>query len=159
MAFRRKTAALGKALTTDEALFKLEQFCAFRDRSPKEVREKLAELGMKGDAADQLFDVLAKEGFFDEARFAQAYVNGKFRANQWGRVRIRMELRMRDIQPDVIEQALGSIDEDEYTRTLQHLLERKRQELDRRADDHARDKTAASLIRAGFEPELVFRYL
>jgi SOS response regulatory protein OraA/RecX len=77
--------------------------------------------------------------------------------NHWGRVRIRMELKMRDIDPALIAQALDAIDEGEYLRVLQQLLDKKRRQYE--GDPQAREKTAAALIRTGFEPELVFRYL
>lgn len=149
-----KSRVLSKPLTTDEALAKLEYFCAYRERCPKEVRTKLSELGMRGEAAEQIYNVLLEDGFFNEERFAMAFAGGKFRVNHWGRVRIRMELRMRNIAPDLVEQALASIDEDAYTSLLQDLLAKKR--LYYEGQDQARDKTAAALIRAGFEPELVF---
>ena len=155
MPFQRKR--LEKPLTPDEAILKLESFCAYRERCPKEVRARLKELGMRGDDADQIFEVLQEDGFFNEERFALAYAGGKFRINHWGRVRIRMELRMRDIAPDIIEQALNSIDEAEYLNLLLLLLEKKRQHYS--GDEHVREKTASALIRAGFEPEHVFRHL
>lgn len=157
MAFRNKPRNSGKPLTPDEALAKLEHFCAYRERCPKEVRAKLAELGLHGTDAEQIFEVLREDGFFNEERFALAFAGGKFRVNHWGRVRIRLELRTRDIAPDVIQQALDSIDEQEYLKLIKQLLEKKRRQYD--GDEHAREKSAASLIRAGFEQELVFRYL
>ena len=117
----------------------------------------MAELGVGGKDAAQIFEVLQEDGFFNEARFAMAYAGGKFRINHWGRIRIRQELKMRDIAPDLIQQALDSIDEAEYLKLLQQLLEKKRSQY--KDDDRAREKTAASLIRSGFEPELVFQYL
>lgn len=157
MAFRNKPRNSGKPLTPDEALAKLEHFCAYRERCPKEVRAKLAELGLKGGDAEQIFEVLREDGFFNEERFALAFAGGKFRVNHWGRVRIRLELRTRDIAPDVIQRALDSIDEQEYLKLIKQLLEKKRRQYE--GDEHAREKSAASLIRAGFEQELVFRYL
>lgn len=157
MAFRNKPRNSGKPLTPDEALTKLEHFCAYRERCPKEVRAKLAELGLKGGDAEQIFEVLREDGFFNEERFALAFAGGKFRVNHWGRVRIRLELRTRDIAPDVIQRALDSIDEQEYLKLIKQLLEKKRRQYE--GDEHAREKSAASLIRAGFEQELVFRYL
>ncbi|MBX2890961.1 MAG: RecX family transcriptional regulator [Saprospiraceae bacterium] len=151
------TRRSNRPLTPDEALAKMEHFCAYRERCPKEVRAKLAELGMKGADAAQILEVLSEDGFFDEERFALAYAGGKFRMNHWGRVRIRQELRMRDINESVIRRALGSIDEQEYLKLLNQLVEKKSRQY--AGDGHAREKTAASLIRAGFEPELVFRYL
>ncbi len=152
-----KTKRPDKLLTPDEALAKLEHFCAYRERCPKEVRAKLAELGVSGQDAVQIFEVLEGDGFFNEARFATAYAGGKFRMNHWGRVRIRLELRLRDIAPHLIQEALDSIDEGEYVKLLRQLLEKKRNQY--KDDEQMRAKTAASLIRSGFEPELVFQYL
>lgn len=146
-----------KPLTTDEALAKLEYFCAYRERCPKEVRTKLSELGVRGEQAEQIFEVLQTDGFFNEERFAMAYAGGKFRINHWGRIRIRIELRMRNIAGDLIEKAIDSIDETAYMELLRQLLEKKREYYE--GQEQARDKTAAALIRAGFEPELVFRML
>lgn len=146
-----------KSLTPDEALAKMEHFCAYRERCPKEVRAKLAELGLRGAEAEQIFEVLHEDNFFNEERFALAFAGGKFRINHWGRVRIRLELRMRDISPTVVQQALDSIEAAEYLKLLKQLLEKKRRQYE--GDEHGREKTAAALIRAGFEPELVFQYL
>jgi regulatory protein len=144
-------------ITPDEALQKLERFCAYSERCPKEVRSKLSEFGLTQDDAEQIFKVLQEDKFFNEERFALAFAGGKFRYNNWGRVRIRQELRMRDISPALVNQALDSIDQTEYENLLQKLLDKKRQQYAK--DGNAREKTAASLIRAGFEMELVFRFL
>jgi regulatory protein len=160
MGFQRKKRPAGSAPpSTDEVLLRLEQFCAFRERSPKEVRDRLAELGLNEETAEQIYASLLSDKFFDEERFARAFAYGKFRSNHWGKVRIRQELRMRDIDPEIIRLALDEIGEEEYTGLLRQLLEKRRRELDQRADDNARQKTAAAMIRAGFEPDLVFRYL
>ena len=152
-----KSKRTDKTLSPDEAMMRMENFCAYRERCPKEVRTKLTELGMRGQDAAQIFEVLRDDGFFNEERFALAFASGKFRMNHWGRVRIRMELKMRDIDPALIAQALDAIDEGEYLRVLQQLLDKKRRQYE--GDPQSREKTAAALIRTGFEPELVFRYL
>jgi regulatory protein len=144
-------------LTPDEILSKLEHFCAYRERCPKEVRAKMAELGARGEIADQIYTVLETDGFFNEARFAQAFAGGKFRINHWGRVRIRIELRMRGIAPNLIRDALATINENEYIQVLQQLLDQKRAYY--AETDNAREKTIAALMRAGFEQDLIFMYL
>ena len=146
-------------LTPDEALRKLESFCAYRDRTGAEVRTRLTELGVQGETAEQIFKLLHEEGFFDETRFARAYVRGKLNSNHWGRVRIRIELKRKGIDPETIRQVMAEeIDEDEYTALAQRLLAKKR--LSYQGDDPlAAQKATASLIRAGFEPELIFRLI
>lgn len=157
MALNRNKMPQSRPLTPDEALQKMERFCAYRERCPKEVRSKLAEFGLSRADAEQIYQVLEEDKFFNEARFAMAFAGGKFRYNYWGRVRIRQELKMRSISPELIAQALDSIDQEEYEALIQKLLDNKRQKY--AGDDNAREKTAASLIRAGFEMDLVFRFL
>lgn len=154
MAFQKQPA---KPLTTDEALAKMENYCAYRERCPQEVHRKMAELGLEGETAEQIWQVLMGEGFVNEERFARAFAGGKFRVNHWGRVRIRLELRQRAIASELILQALETIDETEYLTVLQDILEKKRRQY--RSDPNARAKIAAALIRSGFEPELVFQNL
>lgn len=155
--FSKNRTAPDAPLTPDEALAKMETFCAYRERCPWEVRQKLRELGMAGETADQIYGVLEADGFFNEARFAEAYAGGKFRVNQWGRVRIRLELQQRHIAPHLIRQALESIDEEAYLTVLKALIDKRRPASGAGAREKA--KIAAAIIRAGYEPELVFRYL
>ncbi len=144
-------------LTPAEALPRLEGFCAYRERAPREVTDKIRELGLRGAEAEQLFDVLADDGFFSEERFARAFAGGKFRQNYWGRVRIRLELQQRGISPKMIAEALAEATPDEaYHAVFQKLMEKKRAELERLGAENAREKLAAYLIRTGFEPDLVF---
>ena len=64
---------------------------------------------------------------------------------------------MRDIPVQIIHQALDSIEIEEYEGLLMKLIEKKWTQF--AEDDRQRDKTAAALIRSGFEPELVFKNL
>ena len=154
----RYSPKLKSDLTPDEILQRAEQFCAFRERSPQEVRDKLKSLGARGAVAEQIYSVLEGDGYFNEVRFAELFAGGKFRVNRWGRVRIRQALYKHRLSETVIENALEAvIDEQQYLAVLQHLADQKRAQLG--DDPQARQKTAAYLIRAGYEPELVFSYL
>mgnify|MGYP002625367609 CR=1 FL=1 len=148
-----------KELTPDQALAKMEHYCGYRERCPQEVRQKMARLGVKGETAEQIYRVLEGEGYINEARFARAFASGKFRVNRWGRIRIRLELQRRAIAPGLIEAALAEIDEQEYFNVLQELLAKKLKQYRAGKDPLANRKAAAALIRAGFEPELVFQRL
>jgi regulatory protein len=152
--FKKKLLPKDKVFTVDEVLMKTESFCAYRERCPKEVRARIAELGMRGNDAEQIYQSLEADGYFKESRFATAYAGGKFRMNHWGKIRIKMELRMRDIDPNIIEEALDSIDEETYLETLDLLIAKKKEHY--KNDEQPRLKAAAALIRVGFEPDLVF---
>jgi regulatory protein len=144
-------------LTADEILAKLEHFCAYRDRCSKEVKQKLKELGASAADGAQILQVLEGDGFYDDARFAQAYAGGKFRINHWGKNRIRIELRMRDIAPAHINAALDAIEEADYLQVLEQLVDKKKVLYE--GDPQIREKIIGALMRVGFEFDLIFRYL
>ena len=146
-----------KEHTSDELLAKLEHFCAYRERSPAEVRRKLTDLGANAEQADQIFHLLEDEGFFNARRFAEAFAGGKLRSNHWGRVRIRMGLRAHQLDEKLVEHVLAELNEAEYTRIFLSVLEKKRRQLD--GDPALRPKLIAYLLKAGFENDLIFAYL
>jgi regulatory protein len=128
----------------------MENFCAYRERCPKEVKAKLIELGAKKQDFEQIYEVLQKDNFFNEQRFALAFAGGKFRINHWGKVRIKMELQKREISATFIQEALHSIDEKEYRALIRDLLKKKLVHLN--GDPFTiGQKAMASMSRAGFE--------
>lgn len=143
-----------KALTPDKVLERMERYCAYQERCPSEVAAKLREFGLPAAETAQIYQLLEDEGFFDEKRFAESFVRGKFRSNRWGRIRIRLELQRKSVNPQWIEEAIAGIDEQEYVQAIDSAIAR-RQPI----DATTRAKTAAALIRAGFEPSLVFERL
>ncbi|MEZ4941045.1 MAG: regulatory protein RecX [Saprospiraceae bacterium] len=159
MAYFSKRKGSAKALTPDEALVKMENYCAYRERCWQEVDQKMKTLGVSAEIAGEIRHALQEQGYVDDARFARAFAGGKFRVNRWGRVRIRLELQRRRITSGLIESALEDIDEQEYRSVLQERLVKKLEQYQAAADSQGRTKAAAALIRSGFEPELVFLYL
>jgi SOS response regulatory protein OraA/RecX len=66
-----------------------------------------------------------------------------------------MELKMRNLEPELIENAIDMLDQEEYEATVKSLLKKKLKQWE--GDPLARQKAAASVIRAGFEMDLVFK--
>jgi regulatory protein len=150
MEFKKKTFV--KPITPTIALQKLQSFCGYQERSLSEVKTKLKDLGMFGDAADAIIEKLMADNFLNEERFALAYARGKFRIKSWGKIRIRLELQMRKVPDNLIKKAMNEIDtEGTYLETLEKLLKYKLAET-----DGDREKAANYALRRGFESDLVF---
>ncbi|MDX2284576.1 MAG: regulatory protein RecX [Bacteroidia bacterium] len=137
-----------------EILAKLYKFCAYRDRSRSEIVDKLHSLGVAGPEEDLYLEHLAAERFWDEARFAYQYARGKFNQNGWGRTRIRLELRQREVPAALIASEMASaIPEAEYRAAIRKLAAAKLAQLG--DDPQARDKTLRYLLQKGFEWEVL----
>lgn len=145
-----------KKLSPTEAKQKIYRYCAYQERSHKEVRDKLYEYGLYRDEVEELLSVLITEGFLNEERFAKAFAGGKFRMQRWGRIKILNELEARGLTSNCIKIGMKEIEDADYIKTLREILERKLNQLD---EDNAfvkRDKLARYAIQKGFEPDLVW---
>lgn len=148
-----------KTYTVDEAKRKLEHYCAYQERCHKEVRAKLYEMHMIPEAIDLIMVHLIQHNFLNEERFAKAFVRGKFRMKQWGKNRLLRELKFRDISKFSIDAGLKEIDEDDYEKTLETLIE-KRMALVKEPNGYKKKKKIADyLLYRGWESYLVFEKL
>lgn len=108
------------------------------------------------EAREQIIIQLMQEGFLNEERFARSFVRGKFRIKKWGRIKIKQELKLREISEPIIRLALTEIEEEQYYKTLEELLEKK-QRLVTESDPYKRKRKIADfLLRKGYESHLVF---
>ena len=150
---------LQKSYTVKEATLKLMQYCAYRDRSHKEVEDKLREMRMIPAACEQIIVQLMQENFLNEERFARSFVRGKFRIKKWGRIKIKQELKFREISAPLIKIALTEIDEKEYFKTLTTLAEKKNTLLKEKDPFKKRKKLGSYLLQKGYESALIFEVL
>lgn len=151
-----KTNSDQKSYTVQEATLKLMQYCAYRDRSQKEVEEKLREMRMIPQACEQIIIKLMQENFLNEERYARSFVRGKFRIKKWGRIKIKQELKFKEIGSPLIKIALSEIDEKEYYKTLVELAEKKVVLIKEKDPFKKRQKLANYLLQKGYESSMVF---
>jgi len=109
----------------EEAVLNIQKYCAFQERCHQEVRTKLLEHGIFGDLLEEIIADLISNNFLDEERFARTFARGKFRMKQWGKNKIRNELKLRKVSTYSISEAMKEIDDETYLSTLRHLLEKK----------------------------------
>lgn len=145
-----------KSYTVKEAALKLMQFCAYRDRSQKEVEEKLIEMRMIPAAREKIIIQLMQENFLNEERFARSFARGKFRIKKWGRNKIKQELKAREISTPLIRIALTEINEADYFNTLRELAEKKLILINEKDPFKKRNKLSNYLLQKGFETTLVY---
>lgn len=121
-----ETRTWKKQYSAEQAKVKIRHYCAFQERTHQEVKVKLASYGLSWSDANQLLSHLIEEGFLNEERFAKAFVGGKFRMKGWGRKKIEMELKKRQVSSYSIQKALREeIDPVAYETTLQKQMEKK----------------------------------
>ena len=144
-----------KSFTPDQAFQKIKQFCAYQERSHREVTEKLYSFGLYKKEVEQLIGQLLEENYLNEERFAIAFAGGKFRIKQWGRVKIKYELKQKGVSALCISIALKEIEEETYLATLKSVATKKWESLQGEQYLNRQAKTTTYLIQKGFEPQLI----
>ena len=144
-----------KQLSKEQALQKLKHYCGYQDRSHSEVKEKLYSLGVWKKDHDEIMAALIEENYLNEERFALAFAGGKFRMKQWGRVKIKYELKQRQVSEYTIKKALKQIDEEEYMTSLKKLAEDRYASLKGEQYLVRKKKTIDYLMQKGYEPGLI----
>lgn len=142
----------------DELKKKMSRFCAWRERCTTEAEKKLRELGACKEQISQALTWLEQEGYLDDARFARSYARGKFTNNQWGRIKITAGLRSLGINQEMIDEALGYIDDSDYYETLLRQAKKKWDTIKTAKNPFDRkQKVTAYLLGKGYETELALQ--
>ena len=146
-----------RTFTKEQVYQKLKHYCAYQERSHGEVKAKAYTLGLKKPDVEELTSKLIEEGRLNEERYAKAFAGGRFRMKQWGRMKIKGELKKKQVSNYCIAAALAEIDENKYKETL-HKLSIKRWYAIKGPGTNLfvkMTKTRDYLLLKGYEPALV----
>lgn len=139
-----------------EALIKAANFCAYQERTHREVRKRLSEFEVLGDEAEEIITYLIENNYLNEERFARIYAGSKFRVKKWGRIKIRQELKMRGISEYCLKAGMSEIDGDDYMATLKELIEKKSSDIKDLNKLIIKQKLVKYALSKGFENDLIF---
>lgn len=148
-----------RQLTPAEALAKIQRYCAYQERSHRQVKNKLYGYGLHTGQVDEIISQMITQGFLNEERFARAFAGGKFRMQKWGRLKIINELEQLGLTKSCISRGMREIDPADYARTLKTLIRKKFAEVKEPNLFKKRDKIARFVIGKGYEPDLVWEYI
>jgi len=146
-----------KYISYDEALAKMQYFCAYQERCHQEVRQKLYDLGIYGEEIDEIIVDLIEDDFLNELRFAEQYAGGKFRIKKWGKHKIIRKLKSKAISKYSINKALeNEIEEEDYYKTLERLITKKNKWLKEKNPYKRKQKLVRYAINKGYESSLAW---
>ncbi len=145
-----------KTYSVEEALSKLQNYCSYQERCHQEVYQKLKKMRMIPKAIDSIIVDLIKHNYLNESRYATTFVRGKFRIKKWGKRRLILELRKRDIGKVNIILAIEKIDYNEYIEVFNDLAEKRLSQFIEINVLKKKKKLADYLLYRGWESQLVY---
>jgi regulatory protein len=146
-------------LTADQILDKMAKYCAYQERSVKEVTDKLKTFEISEKDREEIINYLLDNKFVNDERFAHAFVRGKINQSGWGVNKIRFHLIQKGVSKEIIDEALQSFDEEAYRQRLVEVLKAKAKTVKSANDFERNRKLAAYAIQKGFEAPLVWEVI
>ncbi len=148
-----------KYMDYEAALKRAAALCSSQEQCSSHIREKLNNWKVSDSDAERIIDLLKKEKFLDDQRYATFYVRDKFRFNGWGKVKLRVMLRQKEIPLPVIEEALNQIDPELYKQTCTRLISEKSASLKEANQFKRKGKLFRYAAQRGFESDLIHQIL
>jgi regulatory protein len=135
---------------------KIANYCAYQERSLKEVETKLKAWEVPEELHEQLIQLLFEEGFLSQERFANTYTRGKINLKKWGKTKVKMYLKHKGIDDETIQNSLGQVDEQAYLENAQKLAKHKLNTIkDQENPLVVKQKIYRFLLSKGFEMDVI----
>lgn len=148
-----------KSYTFEEIKQKLVNYCVYQDRCHAEVEQKMREFLLIPEAKEEIFLYLLKENYLNEERFTRSYIRGKFYIKHWGRNKIKINLKQKQISEKLISSCFDEIDEADYHKALKKAFEDYYSKQKGLKEYQKKSKTIKYLMSKGFEYEIILEIL
>jgi len=145
-----------KIYDLNSAREKIQAYCAYQERCHMEVSMKLKSWGLIQEVIDLLIVELIQFNLLNEERYARSFARGKFRIKKWGKLKIRMALKKREVNFKCIDFAMLEIDEKTYLNTLKELLQKRNDILKETNLNKRKMKLINYLVNKGYEYDLIY---
>ena len=146
-------------LNNSALLNKAATYASRCEHCESEVKEKLVSWGATEEEQEAIIEYLVEERYIDNQRYAKSYAKDKFRFNHWGKYKISMMLRSKNIGNDEIEVALGEIDEEEYVERLEQMLRDKLRSIKYSSEYEKKGKLFKFAQSRGFESSAISKVI
>ena len=142
-------------ISQNEAMQIAMKFCGYRERSKKEVEDKLKTKSFNQKIIKICIDRLVELDFLNNIRFSKSFSRGKNNNNRWGKNKIKFHLKNKGLTDDEINIGIESIDEESYLNILKKNIELYNKKL----KEPDRNKLIGHLINKGYEMDLIQRHI
>ena len=109
---------------------RMRTLCSRREYCRADIFKKVS-AALDGDTekAAEIVELLVKEKYIDDLRYASAFARDKSSIAGWGDVKIRYMLAAKGVSKDVVSEALSEIDRGKASGRLDKLMETKARSL------------------------------
>lgn len=145
-----------RGFNKESALKKWMGLCSRREYAGADIEKKLSLAGANRQEIDEIMQILRKESFQSDVRYAEAYVREKALISGWGVKKIVYHLKTKGIESEIVSEAVEKLDRDKSDDRGRDVLRRKWISLSKEED---RNKKREKFLRFGLSRGYDLDYL
>lgn len=143
----------------EKALARLMKQCSVCEKCRKDCLTLLVRWGVEKEEQKKIINYLIENKYIDERRYVAAYVKDKARFSNWGEMKIKMGLRDKGIENDLINEFLEEIDPEAMEEKIVRALETKTKGLKYKDKYDLRNKLLRFAFSRGYNIDTVNRFI
>lgn len=142
-------------ITAEKGYLKMARVCSRKECAPFDIARKLSRMDLPEAVINKIIDRLKKEKYIDERRFIRSYIHDKLSFNRWGKRKITLSLRQKQLPQRLIDEVFSEISDTSFGESLQLILEKKWKSVKGRTDYEKRGKLIRYALGRGFSMDEV----
>jgi regulatory protein len=116
-------------MTPEQAKNSLMRLCSLKEMCCFDLSAKMDLWGIGTEDKNEIIQYLVKEKYFNDKRYAAAFIHDKIKLQKWGRIKIKQALKSKQIIDLTIDDLLEESNKLEYFENLEELLVKKLRSL------------------------------
>lgn len=145
----------GRIYTEEEAYARMARICSQKECAPFDIARKLQRMELSEPIVTKIITRLKKEKYLDEERFIRSYLHEKLHFNKWGRKKITLFLRQKQLPQELIDEAFSELPDESFGESLLPILEKKWKSVKGGSDYEKRGKLIQYALGRGFSMDEV----
>lgn len=144
---------------SDISFNRIAWLCSRREYCSSGVRDLLRRKGVSGEEAEEILRRLCSERYVDDGRYARCFARDKALLAGWGSRKIAYALSSKGISPDIIQKALGDVDNEESLGRMREVIQVKWKTVRASAPQERRLKVLRFAVSRGYDYTAVLKEL
>ncbi len=141
-----------------DALNAVYRFLSYRDRSKKEVEQKLKEKGFEKSIIQNALTYLQENNYVDDRKFARQWGQSKISNNFYGKYFLEKELLRKGVDADIVNEVIEELYSETGEIKIAEQLSLKKMKSYKNLDPETGKRRLSSLLqRKGFSTDVVYK--
>lgn len=120
-------------------------------RTSKEIKDYLNKKNFNTKLIDEVLDRLNKEGYLNEEKYIDAFVNDKVNLTNWGPYKIKKSLLDLELDETLINNKLNTINENIWNGKIEKIINKKLNSLKNKSNYMIKNKLKIDLYNLGYD--------